>query len=701
MDLKFQSAAVRLVLSMLDRTAKTEPVIPYKPDKLYTSGDLTPDGAFEDCGDCTVYRGVFRPLPRSTPESAGVPSPLVADYIRALASCDLVKAHTVIVYAAQSADSGAVIAEASLAPHTAHELHCTHSLSKSLTGLGVCMAVDEGRLELDAPLTRYFPKAPLLGSVRTKGITVDDLYSMRVAVAFNETGSVTDNEWQRAYLESSFRDRGAFAYNSMNSFMLAALLGSIWGEPMGAVLARRLYKPLGFGPVIWEKSPDGVEKGGFGLYLLPEDMLKLGVLYMRYGDWFGERIVSEKSVRGALSVRTKVPPETSAFFDYGGHVWVGENPRIWLLNGMFGQNVAVLPDAGLVIGVTGGNSDMFQDNAFFDITRRFFADYKKREALPENPLAYRRLVSLCRSLSAISPEVPAQPPFVPAPIKAPAQEQTSRGGTVSVAPDKKPDGAALSLMLAGAPYQGARMPWRHGGRYRAGARCADMRPAPVACRPGGVDGALALLDGVRLAPRYSSQLVLLVKTAQTEGAAAMTAEEQKRAKQPIGPSLMPLLLQALQNNWQPQIDEISFRCSADGFCAVFTQEGRELSVPVAVAGAHGANAAVRRTTLDLGGERYRVGATGEFALDETGAAVLTLRVAFTETANVRIVRILFGRSGISINFSESPGTEIIFSGAGVVAATLRPSRILEALVENYGDLLEYRLRSALDVSAVV
>ena len=197
------------------------------------------------------------------------------------------------------------------------------------------MAVDEGRLELDAPLTRYFPKAPLLGSVRTKGITVDDLYSMRVAVAFNETGSVTDNEWQRAYLESSFRDRGVFAYNSMNSFMLAALLGSIWGEPMGAVLARRLYKPLGFGPVIWEKSPDGVEKGGFGLYLLPEDMLKLGVLYMRYGDWFGERSYQEVRARRAVG-QDKGPPETSAFFDYGGHVWVGKTRDNWLLNAMFG-----------------------------------------------------------------------------------------------------------------------------------------------------------------------------------------------------------------------------------------------------------------------------------------------------------------------------------------------------------------------------
>jgi len=42
------------------------------------------------------------------------------------------------------------------------------------------------------------------------------------------------------------------------------------------ILTQRLFKPLQIESHYWEKSPDGYEKGGWGLYLKPDDMAKIG-----------------------------------------------------------------------------------------------------------------------------------------------------------------------------------------------------------------------------------------------------------------------------------------------------------------------------------------------------------------------------------------------------------------------------------------
>lgn len=50
-------------------------------------------------------------------------------------------------------------------------------------------------------------------------------------------------------------------------------------------LQNRLWEPLGIQNAEWETCPMGIEKGGWGLYLTPGDMAKLGQLYLQNGRW--------------------------------------------------------------------------------------------------------------------------------------------------------------------------------------------------------------------------------------------------------------------------------------------------------------------------------------------------------------------------------------------------------------------------------
>ena len=76
----------------------------------------------------------------------------------------------------------------------------------------------------------------------------------------------------------------------------------------------------------------GREKGGWGLLLLPEDMAKLGQLYLQQGRWQGQQLIPKDWVRDSTKVQIhqKVDPTTTG---YGYQIWTLEDGA-FLFNGM-------------------------------------------------------------------------------------------------------------------------------------------------------------------------------------------------------------------------------------------------------------------------------------------------------------------------------------------------------------------------------
>ena len=116
---------------------------------------------------------------------------------------------------------------------------------------------------------------------------------MKSGVQFNEMGVVSGNDWVDSFLNAPVKGTPgeAFEYNSMNTYLLSAIIQERTGMKMVDYLRPRLFEPLGIRKVFWESCPAGITKGGWGLFLCPEDAAKLGVMYVNGGKFEGKQIV--------------------------------------------------------------------------------------------------------------------------------------------------------------------------------------------------------------------------------------------------------------------------------------------------------------------------------------------------------------------------------------------------------------------------
>lgn len=381
MDLRVQTNSVKLVWSALDRRHHTAPIIGRYPHKV----------AFDEAAP------YLQPFPRSTPEAQGISSRYLADFIQELEADRGLDMHSIMILR-----NGHVIAQGAFGAYRHDVWHVSHSLCKSITGLAIGMMIDEGRLALDDKVGRLLERrASALAQRRFRNVTVRHLLTMNSGVVFGEAGSITEEDWVKGYLESAVKPDPdySFAYNSMNTYILGVIIKEITGYGLTAYLKDRLFKPLGITKVYWERCPKGQEKGGWGLYLLPEDMAKVGQLYLQKGNWNGEQLVSAQWIEQATSMQIATPRSFGAY-DYGYHVWVGRQQNSFLFNGMFGQNLMGYPDTQMLVVATGGNNDLFQRSSYFELLHKYFgADFRPGDKpLPENPNAQRRLARITAHL---------------------------------------------------------------------------------------------------------------------------------------------------------------------------------------------------------------------------------------------------------------------------------------------------------------
>src|SRR5438874_338770 len=113
------------------------------------------------------------PLPRSTPETQGVSSQAVRNYIET-ADKAVNTMHSFMLLR-----HGHVIAEAWWKPEAADKPHTLWSLSKSFNSTAVGLAINDGKLSLDDPVLKFFPDdAPADPSDNLKAMKVRDLLTM-------------------------------------------------------------------------------------------------------------------------------------------------------------------------------------------------------------------------------------------------------------------------------------------------------------------------------------------------------------------------------------------------------------------------------------------------------------------------------------------------------------------------------------------
>lgn len=374
---KEQIAVAELVLNMiLGKTGGTR--VDYFPQK--------PDFPFD-----AVYEQAFV---RATPESQGISSDLFAALLRELDVSKDTEMHHFMALR-----HGKVICECNFAPYPKGMWHITHSMCKSITGMAIGMLIEEEKLKLDENIYDIFPDhINAFSKIFRPVITVENLLTMTSGVTFNESGIVSGNDWLGSFLNASVNGKPGteFQYNSLNTYVLSAIVTKRTGETLTEYLTPRLFGPLGITKYYWETCPKGITKGGWGLFLCAEDMAKLGQLYLQRGKWNGQQLVSEYWIEISTARHLKTQNDT---YGYGYQLWMEQRPGSFEYNGMLGQNVIIYPDMDMVLVTNAGNKEMFQDCIMLNIIRKYFpVNYHPADVLPENPLSYSLLKRLCGEL---------------------------------------------------------------------------------------------------------------------------------------------------------------------------------------------------------------------------------------------------------------------------------------------------------------
>jgi CubicO group peptidase (beta-lactamase class C family) len=345
---KWKIKTVELVMGLAFTNKKNPAVVPFKPSKTEVS-------SYEP-----------QTLHRSTPERRGISSKRIYDLLVALENSPRANLHNLIIV-----KDGEVISECSHPGYSINIRHLSHSMSKTLTGMAIGILCSEGKISLDTKLCDIFPEYEPVDK-RFYKITIHHLLSMTSGVPFSEAGAVTENNWTRAFFDSklSFAPGSTFAYNSMNSYMLARIAVRVSGMSLTDFLSVHIFKPLDITNVFWEIGPEGVEKGGWGVHLSAESWAKLGIMMLNGGSYEGKRVLPESWVIKSTTTQMAVH-ESAGDFNYGYQIWVSRENNQFLFNGMLGQNVWVCPKNNIVVVANCENNELFQKSAVLENIQKY------------------------------------------------------------------------------------------------------------------------------------------------------------------------------------------------------------------------------------------------------------------------------------------------------------------------------------------
>lgn len=298
------------------------------------------------------------PLPRTTPEQVGIPSSAIEAFL------DLVEAKQYAVHSLMILRHGQVAAEGWWHPYNSQIPHHVYSFSKSVVSIAIGMAIDEGYLHLEDKIAGFFSdKITSKADKKIYDVTLRHLLTMSTGTIFNEVYVIYDGDWVAKYLNSPFQFSPGekWHYNSLNTYMLSAILQQATGQSLCDYLRPRLFSPLGIGDVEWSTCPNGIEAGGWGLHLCTEDLAKFALLCLNRGSWEGRQLVSSHWIDEATAFQidnSTTPVGEVQIVDnvagYGYQFWMCRTKGIYRADGAFGQFAVIWPEKDMVILTTAG-----------------------------------------------------------------------------------------------------------------------------------------------------------------------------------------------------------------------------------------------------------------------------------------------------------------------------------------------------------
>ena len=302
----------------------------------------------------------------SSPEEQGMDSKELGDLVAFGAERILATPGTTLTCRLDSllvVRHGKIVLEAYYAPYSAGILHTANSVTKAVVGTLVAIASNDGLLDnLNHRVIDFFDRRSMAKvDSRKEAITVQNLLDMTSGLEWSEPLTEPrplsmiemerSSDWVKFILDRpmSSAPGETFNYNSGNPHLLSAILTKLAGTNTLEYAKAKLFGPLGINKVYWWRDPQGNFTGGFGLWLQPRDMAKIGYLYLRNGKWEGKQLLPATWID---KVNHATIDMHQAGLKYSNLFWALPDKHVYMAVGFNGQVIMVFPDLDIVAVTT-------------------------------------------------------------------------------------------------------------------------------------------------------------------------------------------------------------------------------------------------------------------------------------------------------------------------------------------------------------
>ena len=285
---------------------------------------------------------------------------------------------------------GKIVADAYYAPYIAGIGHDLRSVTKSVVSTLTAIELQHGLLDsVDHPILDLFTDKTISNvDDNKKAMTVQSLLDMTSGIDWKERAYTPDETIMRMYRSPDRTEfvlnqpmsnppGSKFYYNSGNPYVLSALITKKTGQSAFDFAKKELFEPLGITSAKWGKvDAQGVTDGEAGLSLSPQDMARIGYLYLHDGNWDGKQIIPQSWVE-----RARQGPVTATFgMHYGNLWWSFPEKGAFMALGRHSQTIIVIPKLDIVAAMTG----ILRDDEFYSTSR--LVDDISRAARSDSPL---------------------------------------------------------------------------------------------------------------------------------------------------------------------------------------------------------------------------------------------------------------------------------------------------------------------------
>lgn len=240
-------------------------------------------------------------------------------------------------------------------------VHPIYSVTKSVLGALVGIAINEGAISLQTKVMDYYKDRTIQNmDQRKQNITVQNLLEMKGGLQWNEWAlpySNPNNVWIKALnsgdsiqyvLDQPMASEPGttWSYCGGYSYMLADILEKATGKDILTYATEKIFQPLGITNVKWNKDKSGKYEAAGGLNLTARDMAKFGLLILRQGQWEDKQIIPADYIAAA----TTSHHATSSTTGYGYESWwTATKESYYYCNGIYGQRIYVVPNENIVV----------------------------------------------------------------------------------------------------------------------------------------------------------------------------------------------------------------------------------------------------------------------------------------------------------------------------------------------------------------